>query len=179
MAIERFTVFFIVVLMGIILLSKRTKETKGVLKYDETKLLLDYGDVVLAKFGKSYIGNSNRPILVYGIVTDIDDANKGYIILECEKTVIYLSPRIITKMLKLKNRISDENPTCYAKENTENTKENTKENIKLDIVFYLYIYDTDRTYTILEGNNNNCIENTMISYNRLSNIIKNITKATL
>jgi hypothetical protein len=133
------------------------------LVFDRNKKLIDYGEVVLAKFVK--IPESNKIVQVYGVVIDPYDSNKGILVLECVEILISIPAAKMSILLKLKDGISKENPTCSAQSPKE---------VKSGNIFYMYIYETVRTYTIPIKEHDECIADTMISYHKLDDLIRGV-----
>jgi hypothetical protein len=125
-----------------------------VTKLDKTKDLIDYGDVVLAKFIKDKY--NNRMKLLYGIVLDKSDR---CIILFYEKNItIKLSRSQTHNVLSLKEKISKENPTCTNDINN----------------YYLYLHDfhnEGRGYVVPKNEKKGCVVETLKSYLELNEFV--------
>lgn len=125
------------------------------IKYDKNKALVDYGEVVLAKFAKKH-GNDGVSF-IYGIVIHPHDPRKGVIVLQ--NNIVELSHEVMSVVIELKNHINRECPACGIKPGID--------------VYYLYIYDIDHTYTI--SKNEYCISHTLKSYRNLSKIVGSLS----
>lgn len=131
-------------------------------KQEKGLLLTDYGEVVFAQTLKKFgaYDEYNEMALVYGIVKDPNEYDRGIFIYDGKLIGIPRKEMII--ITKLKDRIGKENPSCVIKPRSS--------------VFYFYVYDTDLTYTIPIYNElETCAPNTMVSYYKLRKIIDNLT----
>ena len=136
-----------------------TRDEIVVTKLDKSKDIVDYGDIMLAKFIKNK--HTNRMKLIYGIV--LDTSNRSILVLYEKNITIRLSHSQTHSVLILKERIREENPTCM-NDDTNN--------------YYLYLHDSlneGRGYIVPKNGKRDCNVDTLKSYLELNEFVINLS----